>query len=239
MRYVPAACAAVFCLLLMLQPSRAFSEPLDLDNIQAEEPPEQLCNRLVGDPFVDFGPLEWARPFALIDPYRAVPACVKAMRSHPGKRGYILKAGLSFLAADKNEAGKTLLDRLAAKDDPSALLALAYIAPEGEAAVLMRPTSEQGNPTATMLLGMAHLTGKGVSPDQIEGARLLLHAAEQGSTRAMLLLANFHNEGAFGVGYNPEEAKRLIGEAARRGDPKAQAIFTGSQAASSGSAASH
>jgi hypothetical protein len=36
MRYVPAACA-VLCLLTMLQPSRAFSRPLDLDAIQANE----------------------------------------------------------------------------------------------------------------------------------------------------------------------------------------------------------
>jgi hypothetical protein len=36
MRYVPAACA-VLCLLTMLQPSRAFSGPLNLDAIQANE----------------------------------------------------------------------------------------------------------------------------------------------------------------------------------------------------------
>ena len=111
MRYVPAG-LAVLCLLVVLQSSRASAEPLDLDTIKTDETPEQLCDRLVGDPFVGFGPLEWARPFASIDAYRAVPACVKAMRANPGERGYTFKAGLAFLAAQKNEAGKKLLDRL-------------------------------------------------------------------------------------------------------------------------------
>lgn len=237
MRYVPAACAAVFCLLLMLQPSRAFSEPLDLDNIQAEEPRNSFVTGWSAIPSSISGPSN-----GRAHSRRSTPTgrCRLASKpAFPPRQTWLHPQSRALLSRGKNEAGKKLLDRLAAKDDPSALLALAYIAPEGEAAVLMRRASEQGNPTATMLLGMAHLTGKGVSPDPIEGARLLRHAAEQGSTRAMLLLANFHNEGAFGVGYNPEEAKRLIGEAARRGDPKAQAIFTGSQAASSGSAASH
>ena len=223
MRYVPAG-LAILCLLVVLQSSRA-AEPLDLDIIKTDETPEQLCDRLVGDPFVGFGPLEWARPFASIDAYRAVPACVKAMRAHPGARGYTFKAGLAFLAAQKNEAGKKLLDRLTGENDPSALLALAYIAPEGEAVELMRRASEQGSPTATMLFGMARLTGKGAPRDEIEGVRLVRQAADSGSTRAMLILANLHNEGAYGVGYAPEEAKRLVAEAAARGDPRAKNLL--------------
>ena len=41
---------------------------------------------------------------------------------------------------------------------------------------------------------------------------MIRRAAEAGSTRAMLILANFYNEGALGLGYNPAEAKRLIAE---------------------------
>ena len=55
--------------------------------------------------------------------------------------------------------------------------------------------------------------------------RLVRQAADSGSTRAVLILANFHNEGAYGVGYAPEEAKRLIAEAAARGDPRAKDLL--------------
>jgi TPR repeat protein len=230
MRSVPAAFLCLCLLVSLLSSSRAPAEPLDLNTIKTNETPEQLCDRLVDDPFVGFGPSEWAHPFDSIDPYRAVPACVKAMRAHPGERGYVLKAGFAFVAANKNDAAKKLLERLTANNDASAMLGLAYIAPEAKAAEFMRRASEQGNATAMMLLGMSRLTGKGVPQDQIEGVRLLRKAAENGSTRAMLLLANFHNEGAYGVGYNPEGAKRLIAEAAARGDPRANDLLANARA---------
>ena len=41
----------------------------------------------------------------------------------------------------------------------------------------------------------------------------------------MLILANFYKEGTFGVGYDANEAKRLIAEAAKLGDPRAKAVL--------------
>jgi TPR repeat protein len=38
----------------------------------------------------------------------------------------------------------------------------------------------------------------------------------------MLILANFYNSGAYGVGLNPAEAKSLIAKAASLGDPAAK-----------------
>ena len=38
----------------------------------------------------------------------------------------------------------------------------------------------------------------------------------------MLVLANFYYKGDYGVGYNPGEAKRLLTQAADRGDPSAK-----------------
>ena len=58
--------------------------------------------------------------------------------------------------------------------------------------------------------------------DETEGLRTLRRAAEAGSTRAMLVLANFYYKGEYGVGYDPGEAKRLLTEAAGRGDPSAK-----------------
>ena len=45
----------------------------------------------------------------------------------------------------------------------------------------------------------------------------------------MLILANFYKEGALGVGYDPEEAKRLIAQAAKLGDPRAKDMLASLQ----------
>ena len=73
-----------------------------------------------------------------------------------------------------------------------------------------------------MLYGMAQLFGQGVPKDETGGLSSLRRAAEAGSTRAMLVLANFYYKGDYGVGYNPGEAKRLLTQAADRGDPSAK-----------------
>jgi TPR repeat protein len=73
-----------------------------------------------------------------------------------------------------------------------------------------------------MLYGMAQLFGKGVPKDETGGVRTLRRAVEAGSTRAMLVLANFYYRGDYGVSYDPGEAKRLLSEAAARGDPSAK-----------------
>jgi TPR repeat protein len=73
-----------------------------------------------------------------------------------------------------------------------------------------------------MLYGMTLMTGKGVTKNALDGVRIVRKAAEAGSTRAMLLMANFYNEGAHGVGRNPREAQALIAQAATLGDPTAK-----------------
>jgi TPR repeat protein len=144
------------------------------------------------------------------------------MKGHPDERRYALQAGLAFLAGKKNEAGKKLLDPLVGENDPSAMLALAFISPDGEAAELMRRAAEQRNPTGMMLFGMTRLTGKGMPKNEIDGVRMIRRAAESGSTRAMLLLANFYRQGLYGVGYDPQEGDRLVAAAAKLGDPRAK-----------------
>jgi TPR repeat protein len=86
----------------------------------------------------------------------------------------------------------------------------------------MRKAGERGNASGLMLYGMAQLFGKGVPKDETGGLRNLRRAAEAGSTRAMLVLANVYYKGDYGVGYNPAEAKRLIMQAVDRGDPNAK-----------------
>ena len=73
-----------------------------------------------------------------------------------------------------------------------------------------------------MLFGMAQLFGQGVPKDEIGALRNLRRAAEAGSTRAMLVLANVYYKGDYGVGYNPSEARQLLMQAADRGDPNAK-----------------
>ena len=102
------------------------------------------------------------------------------------------------------------------------MLALAFISKGAEATELMRKAGEGGNASGLMLYGMAQLFGQGVPKDETGGVRNLRRAAEAGSTRAMLVLANVYYKGDYGVGYNPSEAKRLLTQAADRGDPNAK-----------------
>jgi hypothetical protein len=41
----------------------------------------------------------------------------------------------------------------------------------------------------------------------------------------MLILANFYKDGTFGVGFDANETRRLIAEAAKLGDPRAKAML--------------
>jgi TPR repeat protein len=225
MRCVPGAFAIVG-LIALFQPLAGLSAaPLDLDTIAPDEPPEQLCDRLAANPFAGFGPDEWGRPFGSIDSYRAIPACMESMKLHPHERRFVLEAALAYIAGKKNEEAKPLLQRLIGEGNTSAMLALAYISPEPEAADLMRKAAEAGDPNGMMLFGMAQMTGQGVPKNEIDGVRMIRRAAEAGSTRAMLLMANFYNKGLFGVGLNPQEANNLISRAADLGDPSAKAIL--------------
>jgi len=172
-----------------------------------ELPEQQLYDRLAANPFAGFGPEEWGRPFQSIDPYRAIPACTEAMKLHPDERRFVLELALAYIAGDKRDKAMPLLDESIGEGNTGAMLALAYISPEGKAADLMHKAADRGDPKAMMLFAMSQLTGKGVPKDEIGGIRLLRRAAEAGSTRAMLILGHFYRDGAYGIGFNPEEAK--------------------------------
>jgi TPR repeat protein len=211
---------------VLVQPvTGLFAAPLDLDNVAPDEPPEQLCDRLAANPFSGFGPDEWGRPFQRIDPYRAIPACTEAVKRHPEERRFVLESALAYIAGDKKDEARPLLSELIGDGNTAAMLALAFISPEAEAAGLIHKAADDGDPNAMMLFGMSQLTGKGVPKNEIDGIRMLRRAAEAGSTRAMLILGHFYKDGSYGVGFNPEEAKRLISEAAKLGDPRAQNIL--------------
>jgi TPR repeat protein len=227
--------AAVFAISLFLAlegPAPAASP--DLDDIITNENPEELCSRLAADPFVGFGPEEWAHPFGGVDHYRALPACLKALEKHPKDQSFALGVVLANIAGRKVEATKPLLKALIAEGNASAMLALAFISPEAEAAPLMRKAGEAGNANGTMLYGMTLMTGKGVPKNALEGVRLIRQAADKGSTRAMLLMANFYNQGVYGVGLNPGEGTRLIVRAAELGDPAAKNILVNAQEGTDG-----
>ena len=89
----------------------------------------------------------------------------------------------------------------------------------------MQKAALRGDPSAMMLFGMAQLTGKGVQKNEIDGIRMIP------PRRRGRLHARHAGPGSFLQGrllrrrLQPEEAKRLIGEAAKRGDPAAQNIL--------------
>lgn len=227
MRCVRASLFALLALMLFGGPYSAMAGEIDLDKVIENETNEQLCDRLAVDPFTGFGPETWAKPFEHIDYYRAVPACFKAMEAHADEPRYRLQLAFAFLAAKKNDAGKKLLGLFVEADNCSAMLALAFVSPPAEAAQLMQKAGEHGCPAGTMLFGMSELSGAGVAKDEVDGVRMIRRAADAGFTRAMLILANFYNEGTYGVGYDPAEANRLIAKAAQLGDPRAKDILTG------------
>lgn len=224
MRCVAAALVILGAACLSV-PSVSAEPKIDLETIIEGETPAQLCDRLAGDPFAGFGPDAWSQPFAHMDYFRAGPACIEAMKANPNEPRFALGAGLAHIAAQQNALAKQLLEPLAAANNASAMLALAFISPEDEAVQWMRKAADAGSAPGMILFGMSELSGKGTPKDQVDGLRRIRRAAEAGSTRAMLILANFYNEGALGVGYNPAEAKRLIAEAAKVGDPRAKEML--------------
>ena len=220
MRCVVAALTVIGSAFLCVPVATAEQPKIDLETIIEGETPVQLCDRLAADPFAGFGPETWSQPFASIDYYRAGPACIEAMKQNPNEPRFALGAALTSPASRMR--WPQLLNPLAAANKTSAMLALAFISPdEAEAAQWMREAAEAGSTSGMILFGISELTGKGTPEDQVDGLRMIRRAAAAGSTRAMLILANFYNEGALGVGYNPAEAKRLIAEAAKLGDPRA------------------
>jgi TPR repeat protein len=210
---------AVLPVLLLVA---ALQPPAVADEAKDDAALVKACDTLVADPFAGGGPREWSSPFQTIDSFQAIPICNEALKRRPQDQGLALKTALAYVAGRKNEAAKPLLDRLVAENNASAMLALAFISRASAATDLMRKAAEAGNPSGKVLYGMAQLTGQGVPKNEIAGVRILREAAEAGSTRAMLILANFYYEGDFGIGYDPEEAKRLVTEAASRGDPSAK-----------------
>jgi hypothetical protein len=130
-----------------------------------------MSDRLAANPFAGFGPDEWGRPFGSIDSYQAIPACTESMKLHPDERRFVLEAALAYIAGKKNDEAKPLLQRLIGEGDTSAMLALACISPEPEAADLMHKAADAGDPNAMMLFGMAQMTGQGVPKNEIDGGR--------------------------------------------------------------------
>ena len=165
---------------------------------------------------------EWSTPFQTIDPFQAIPVCKEALRRQPDDARLKLATALAYIAGRKNDQAKPLLDQLVAQNNSDAMLALAFISKGAEATELMRKAGEGGNASGLMLFGMAQLFGQGVPKDETGGVRNLRRAAEAGSTRAMLVLANVYYKGDYGVGYNPSEARQLLMQAADRGDPNAK-----------------
>lgn len=209
------------CSLLVILPAFAAA---------AAEPPsakddaalQKACLKLAADPFAGSGPREWSTPFQTIDSFQSIPVCKEALRRHPDDARLKLATAFAYIAGRKNDQAKPLLDELVAQNNSDAMLALAFISKGAEATELLRKAGEGSNASGLMLYGMAQLFGQGVPKDETGGLRNLRRAAEAGSTRAMLVLANVYYKGDYGVGYNPAEAKRLIAQAADRGDPNAK-----------------
>jgi len=101
------------------------------------------------------------------------PRVQRGHQRHPDERRYKLQLALAEIAGDKKEQAKLLLDELIAQGNTSAMLSLAFISPDAEAAELMHKAAAAGDPNAMMLFAMAQLTGKGVAKNEIDGIRML------------------------------------------------------------------
>jgi TPR repeat protein len=215
MRRVTAAFGICSLLLILSAVAALAAEPPSAADDAALQ---KACAKLAADRLPAAVPGNGRRPSSR----SAIPVCKEALRRRPDDARLKLATAFAYIAGRKNDQAKPLLEDLVAQNNSDAMLALAFISTGAEATELMRKAGEGGNASCLMLYGMAQLFGKGVPKDEAGGLRSLRRAAEAGSTRAMLVLANFYYKGDYGVGYDPSEAKRLLTEAAGRGDPSAK-----------------
>jgi TPR repeat protein len=92
----------------------------------------------------------------------------------------------------------------------------------GDAAALLKPLADRGDPGAQFRLSQLYLEGRGVAQDQKEGMRLLEGAAEKGHRDARLALGGMYAAGR-GVRQNANVAYIWYGAAACAGAARAQA----------------
>lgn len=85
-----------------------------------------------------------------------------------------------------------------------------------EAAKLVRPLAEQGNPRAQFLLGQMLFFGLGMERDDARAAQSYAMAAQAGNTEAMYRLGYLYATGQ-GVGYSAAAAERFWIAAASKG----------------------
>lgn len=226
------ALAFTACLPLLL--------PLSLPAFAGDGSPEEICDRLAADPFAGFGPKSWDKPFQEIDAAQAVPACEAALRLHPDEARYQLQAAIAYLAAQDQDRAKPLLKRLVEGGNAPAMVLLANISGDKESVELIQRAAALDNTAALIFLAFAQLTGDGVKQNTLDGIRLLSRAADLGNTEAMIILAGVYFDGQFGVPPDAAEGRRLILEAAARGNPSAKEVLAKiqqAQAAVSGRAA--
>lgn len=87
-----------------------------------------------------------------------------------------------------------------------------------------RRAAEQGYAKAQNNLGMAYITGKGVTVNDEQGLKWLVKAAEQGHAKAQNNLSVLYSKG-IGVPKDPKIAAQWCKKAAEQGDPAAQTNF--------------
>jgi TPR repeat protein len=92
----------------------------------------------------------------------------------------------------------------------------------GDAAALLKPLADRGDPGAQFRLSQLYLEGRGVAQDPKEGLRLLEGAAEKGHRDARLALGGMYAAGR-GVRQNANVAYIWYGAAACAGAARAQA----------------
>ena len=85
-----------------------------------------------------------------------------------------------------------------------------------EAAKLVRPLAEQGNPGAQFLMGQMLFFGLGMERDDAKAAQWYGMAAQAGNTEALYRLGYLHATGQ-GVAYDPAAAERFWIAAASKG----------------------
>jgi serine/threonine protein kinase len=91
----------------------------------------------------------------------------------------------------------------------------------GDAAALLKPLADRGDPAAQFRLSQQYLEGRGVAQDQREALRLLEGAATQGHRDARLMLGGMYATGR-GVRQNANVAYIWYGAAACAGSARAQ-----------------
>lgn len=185
------------------------------------------CDELAS---ADFGNGRKIVRFEDIDSNAAMPACDRAVQTHPNEPRYSVQLGRAYEKAGSAEAAMDAYVRAEKQGSASAAYQIGLIYLEGKGSFAKNPvtaaswfkkSADGGYAPAQTALGALYDEGFGVAKSQEEAKKWFQKAADQGDTVGLIDLARKY---LARIGIEKDEAKAfwLMLKAAERNDPVGQ-----------------